>query len=55
MKIQRELSPFERWMVKSNLETIRSTGVSISEHTAILRANGYPSIAAAVEQAWEGA
>ncbi len=42
-----KLSPYERWMVKSNLERARSEGVATV--AAQLRANGYPSIAAAVE------
>ncbi len=41
------LGPYERWMVKSNLEHVRSEGVA--SVAAQLRANGYPSIAAAVE------
>lgn len=46
-----KLSPFERWMVKSNLQTISETGVPTATQIAILRANGYPKIAAAVAQA----
>lgn len=44
------LSPYEQWMVRSNLETIRSTGVTVAEPSALLRANGYPQIAQAVEE-----
>lgn len=43
------LSPFERWMVRSNLKTMRSTGATVAEQAAALRSNGYPRIAAAVE------
>jgi hypothetical protein len=45
------LSPYEQWMVRSNLETIRSTGVAAAEQAALLRANGYPRIAEAVAEA----
>jgi hypothetical protein len=44
------LTPYERWMVKSNLETIRQ-GTPAADQVAILRANGYPKIADAVEAA----
>jgi hypothetical protein len=44
------LPPYEQWMVRSNLETIRETGVTGAEQVAILRANGYCRIAAAVEE-----
>jgi hypothetical protein len=45
------LSAFELWMVESNLRTIRETDVTPREQAALLRANGYPEIAAAVEAA----
>lgn len=45
------LTPCEQWMVLSNLETIRTTGVTASEQAALLRANGYHRIAQAVEEA----
>lgn len=45
-----ELSAYEQWMVRSNLETIDS-GVAASGQIAILRANGYDRIATAVAQA----
>ena len=44
-----KLTPYEVWMVKSNLETIRN-GVSAAEQIAILRANGYLKVADAVER-----
>ena len=44
-----KLTPYEVWMVKSNLETIRN-GVSAAEQIAILRANGYLKVADAVEK-----
>jgi hypothetical protein len=49
--IERELDPFERWMVKSNLKTINS-GILMTTQVTILKANGYQRIAAAVEKAW---
>jgi len=49
--VQRKLDPYEQWMVKSNLETIQS-GVPMADQVAILKANGYPRVAAAVEKAW---
>lgn len=45
--MKRELNPFEWWMVKSNLKTIAS-GADQQKIIAILKANGYPSIAEAV-------
>lgn len=42
------LSPYEQWMVRSNLDTIRETGVTVEDQAALLRANGYPRIAQAV-------
>ena len=44
------LSPYEQWMVRSNLKTIRETDATLTEQAALLRANGYPRIAAAVEE-----
>lgn len=44
------LDPYERWMVDSNLETIRSTDVTPAKQAALLCANGYPRIAKAVEE-----
>lgn len=41
------LSPYERWMVQSNLKDVPSQGVEAVAN--LLRANGYPQIAAAVE------
>lgn len=43
-----QLSSYEQWMVRSNLETVLTTGVSAAEQAAQLRANGYPKIAAAL-------
>lgn len=46
------LSPYERWMVTSNLATARSTpGASAAGQAALLRANGYGRVADAVERA----
>jgi hypothetical protein len=46
-----KLSPFERWMVKSNLQRIAEGENPTATQIAILRANGYPKIAAAVAEA----
>lgn len=43
-----ELSPYEQWMVRSNLQTIRETNVTAAEQVAVLIANGYARIAEAV-------
>jgi hypothetical protein len=43
------LTPFERWMVRSNLETVQETGTTYAEQAAQLRANGYGTVANAVE------
>ena len=43
------LSPYERWMVRSNLETIRTTDVTVAAQVELLRANGYQRLAEAVE------
>jgi hypothetical protein len=48
------LSAYEQWMVRSNLETIRETGVTVAEQAALLRANGYLRVAAAVEATGDG-
>jgi hypothetical protein len=45
---QLDLTPYERWMVTSNLKTIQETGVAPIDQAALLRANGYPKIAEAV-------
>jgi hypothetical protein len=50
MTTYEQLSPYEQWMVRSNLETIRSTSVTVTEQAAVLRANGYLRIAEAVEE-----
>jgi hypothetical protein len=49
------LSPYERWMVNANLETIRSTTVTADEQVALLQANGYPRVAQAVAEATSNA
>jgi hypothetical protein len=45
------LTTHEQWMVASNLETVRKTGVTLQEQAAVLRANGYFRVADAVEAA----
>lgn len=47
-----KLSPYERWMVKSNLEAIRQGTTTVADRVALLRANGYEKIAQAVEASW---
>lgn len=44
------LGAFEQWMVRSNLKTIKDEGIDSAVIVKQLRANGYPRIAAAVEQ-----
>jgi hypothetical protein len=48
------LDPYERWCVKSNLQSVRD-GEPIESILTQLRANGYPRIAAAVEQEYQAA
>jgi hypothetical protein len=43
------LTPFEKWMVKSNLRTIREKRATAKQIIATLQANGYPRIADAVK------
>lgn len=50
MSTYETLSAYEQWMVDSNLKTIRSTDVTPAKQAALLRANGYPRIAKAVEE-----
>lgn len=45
------LSGFDRWCVRSNLEHAADQG--LESILAQLRANGYPSTAAHVEQVWQ--
>jgi hypothetical protein len=52
-KVYDGLDPFQQWMARSNMKTIREQGVSVEHQTAVLRANGYPSIANAVEELYE--
>lgn len=44
----RELSPYEQWMVRSNLEYVAAEGLDTV--CARLEQNGYPRIAKAVRQ-----
>lgn len=43
------LSAFECWMVRSNLDTAREQGITLREQSERLRANGYHRVADAVE------
>lgn len=45
----RPLSPYEQWMVKSNLQTIESGSMSAEQVLATLKAGGYLRITRAVE------
>jgi alanine racemase len=51
--MKKELSPFERWMVRSNLQTIEA-GADPERIIAILKVNGYPRIAEAVAEQLKG-
>lgn len=44
------LTPYEVWMVSSNMKTIESGKQSASEIIAILRSGGYDRVANGVEQ-----
>lgn len=44
-----KLNPFQQWCVRQNVERAKTEGVTVV--CARLRANGYPSIADAVEEA----
>jgi hypothetical protein len=44
-----DLTAYEQWMVRSNLGAMRATGTTAAQQAAILRANGYLRVAAAVE------
>jgi hypothetical protein len=44
-----DLTAYERWMVRSNLGAMQATGTTAAQQAAILRANGYLRVAAAVE------
>jgi hypothetical protein len=50
MTIYESLPPYEKWMVRSNLETIRNGDATVADLAAHLRMNGYARIAAAVEE-----
>ena len=53
-QLQTSLSPYEAWMVRSNLRTIEESGASGVDQVALLERNGYPKVAAAVSQAlWQ--
>lgn len=45
------MTAFDQWAVKSNLATIAKTGVAVADHVALLRHNGYSTIADGVEAA----
>lgn len=45
------LDAFDRWCVRSNLARIASGEATAEETVQTLRANGYPSVADAVERA----
>lgn len=49
--MKRKLTPFEHWMVKSNLQRIAEGENPSATQIAILRGNGYPQIAGAVAEA----
>lgn len=47
----RPLSPYDRWMVKSNLKRISEEGLDPAQLVATLKQNGYLRVAQAVEAA----
>ena len=47
MSVPKPLSPMERWMLKSNLQTVAG-GVPAEKQAATLRANGYHRLADAL-------
>lgn len=47
-----ELSVFEQWMVKSNVEQIKAESLDVAKIVALLRANGYNRVANGVEAAF---
>ncbi len=51
VKCDRQLNPFEIWMVRSNLETVKTKGIAWVVNT--LNDNGYPKIAKAVKKAYD--
>lgn len=46
-----KLSPYERWMVRSNLEYAKRVGIDVVVKR--LRANGYIRVAEAVREAYD--
>jgi hypothetical protein len=48
---KKELSPYDRWMVKSNLKRISEEGADPAQLVATLKQNGYLRVAEAVESA----
>lgn len=47
----KQLNPFERWMVLQNVKDVKNGVDTLEARVAQLKANGYPTIAGAVEQA----
>lgn len=48
---ERPLNAYEEWCVRSNLRRIKEEGLDAADVVTLLRANGYPTVALAVEQA----
>jgi hypothetical protein len=49
--MKKGLNPYEQWMVRSNLEHIKTNNLNADSVIAQLRFNGYPQIANAVAEA----
>lgn len=45
-----ELTPYERWMVKSNLRRIQDGEFTASDLVQLLRSRGYDRVASALEK-----
>lgn len=48
------LDAYERWMVQVNLQKVQTENADGARLVAVIRANGYPRVAAALERALEG-
>ena len=49
--MKKALSPFDQWMVRSNLTRIAAGEMTVAVCVQTLRANGYLRVADAVEEA----
>ena len=51
---RRTLNAFEQWCVKSNVQRIKDEELDVNVVVRTIRANGYPRVAIAVEDALTG-